>query len=331
MEHAFVRSSLLSFAVALGFVASLEAAAQAYPSRPVRLLVGNPAGGPADIIARTIGDAISPALGQPVLVENRPGGGAGGALAMNSVATAAPDGYTIGVGTSGPLGAGAVLNKLQYDVVKSFAPISMVSEGVFFLMAAPSLKVNSMVELLKVVKANPGRFNYGSDGIGSSPHLGFELFKLKAGGLFVVHIPYNGADQKTRSFLAGDTQLMLISPTAVLDSLTKEGRMKALAVTYDKRLPQYPEVPSMKEVGLPEVMLTSWFCVVGPAALPAEVVTRLNRELVAALAKPDVQARIRSAGQSVVRSSSPEELGSYIATVNRQWKEVVAKANIQIE
>jgi tripartite-type tricarboxylate transporter receptor subunit TctC len=309
---------------------SLFAAAQSYPVRPIRMLVGNPAGGPADLIARTIGDAMAGPFGQPVIVENRPGGGAGGALAMNGVATAPTDGYTIGLGTSGPLGAGAVLNKLQYDVVKSFTPVSMVSEGTFFLMVAPSLNVNTMAELLKYLKANPGKLNYGSDGIGSTPHLGFELFKLKS-GTFVVHIPYNGADQKTRSFLAGDTQIMIISMTAAMDSLIKEGRMKALAVTYERRLPEYPDVPAMKEVGLPDVLLTSWFCIVGPAGLPAEVTARLNREVAAALARPDAQARIKSAGQSIVRSSTPEELGAYIANQNRQWKEVVAKTGIKIE
>jgi tripartite-type tricarboxylate transporter receptor subunit TctC len=324
-----MRFPLIALSAALALI-SFDAAAQAFPARPIRMLVGNPAGGPADLIARTIGDAMSPALGQPVIVENRPGGGAGGALAMNGVATAAPDGYTIGLGTSGPLGAGAVLNKLQYDVVKSFTPISMVSEGTFFLMVAPSLKVNSMAELLKLVKANPGKFNYGSDGIGSTPHLGFELFKLKS-GTFVVHIPYNGADQKTRSFLAGDTQMMIISMTAAMDSLIKEGRMKPLAVTYERRLPEYKDVPTMKEVGLEGVELTSWFCIVGSAGLPAEITARLNREVAAALARPDAQARIQSAGQSIVRSSSPEELGAYIANQNRQWKEVVAKAKIQIE
>jgi tripartite-type tricarboxylate transporter receptor subunit TctC len=312
------------------FALGTSALAQQFPSRPVRMLVGNPAGGPADLIARTIGDAMSGPLGQPVIVENRPGGGAGGALAMNGVATAATDGYTIGLGTSGPLGAGAVLNKLQYDVIKSFTPVSMVSEGTFFLMVAPSLKVNNMAELLKYVKANPGKLNYGSDGIGSTPHLGFELFKLKS-GTFIVHIPYNGADQKTRSFLAGDTQIMIISMTAAMDALIKEGRMKPLAVTYERRLPEYPDVPAMKEVGLPEVLLTSWFCIVGPAGLPADVTARLNREVAAALARPEAQTRIKSAGQSVVRSSTPEELGAYIANQNRQWKEVVAKTGIKIE
>ena len=322
-----------NLAIALGALCAagaLDAAAQSYPARPVRMLVGNPAGGPADLITRTIGDAMAGPLGQPVIVENRPGGGAGGALAMNSVATAAPDGYTIGLGTSGPLGAGAVLNKLQYDVIKSFTPVSMVAEGTFYLMVAPSLNVNNMTELLKLVKANPGKFNYGSDGIGSTPHLGFELFKLKS-GTFIVHIPYNGADQKTRSFLAGDTQLMIISMTAAMDSLIKEGRMRPLAVTYERRLPEYPDVPAMKEVGLPDVLLTSWFCIVGPAGLPAEVTSRLNREVSAALARPEAQTRIKSAGQSVVRSSTPEELGAYIANQNRQWKEVVAKTGIKIE
>jgi tripartite-type tricarboxylate transporter receptor subunit TctC len=320
----------LSLVAAAALAVSVQAAAQSYPSKLVKIVVPTAPGNAADITARLVTERLAKRFGQPVIVENRPGGGAGGALAMNGVATAATDGYTIGLGTSGPLGAGAVLNKLQYDVIKSFTPVSMVSEGTFFLMVAPSLKVNNMAELLKYVKANPGKLNYGSDGIGSTPHLGFELFKLKS-GTFIVHIPYNGADQKTRSFLAGDTQIMIISMTAAMDALIKEGRMKPLAVTYERRLPEYPDVPAMKEVGLPEVLLTSWFCIVGPAGLPADVTARLNREVAAALARPEAQTRIKSAGQSVVRSSTPEELGAYIANQNRQWKEVVAKTGIKIE
>jgi tripartite-type tricarboxylate transporter receptor subunit TctC len=318
-------SALLLAALASG------AWAQAYPSRPIRLLVGNPAGGPADTIARVLADAMSPGLSEPIVVENRPGGGAGGALAMSGVANAPPDGYLIGLGTSGPLGTGAVLNRLPYDVLKSFTPITLVSEGLFFLIASPELGANNVAELVKVLAAHPGKYNYGSDGIGSTPHLGFELFKLKAGGLFVVHIPYNGSDQKIRSFLAGDTQLMMIPPGPAIDRYVKDGKMRAMAVIYGHRLPEYPNVPTLEESGIKGVNLTSWFCLVGPAGLNAEVVARLNREAAQALAKPQVQSRIMASGQTVVRASSPEELAAYMANANRQWKDVVARANIKVE
>jgi tripartite-type tricarboxylate transporter receptor subunit TctC len=311
-------------------VPCMEVAAQAYPNRPIRLINGSAPGGPQDLIARTIGEAIAPALGQPVVVESRPGGAGGGSLAMNAVAAATPDGYTLGLGNSGVLGVAPVVQKMEWDPVKSFTPITLVAEGPLFLFASPALGATTVAEVVALAKANPRKFNYGSAGVGTSTHMGFELLKIRAGGIEVVHVPYNGADAMRRSILAGDTQLMIIPPSATLMSLVKEGKLKALAVMQPKRYAENPEVPSIQEAGFPNVEITGWQALLAPAGLPREIQARLNREFVAVLSRAEVQARILTTAQTV-RTTTPEELSAFIAAVNRQWKEVVDKANIKVE
>ncbi len=306
------------------------ARAQSWPTKPIRLVIGNPAGSSADIVTRTLADALQGPLGQPIIVDNKPGGGTGGTIGMQAVFSAEPDGYTLGVGTSGPLGAGPALVKLSWDPPKDFTAVAQISEGTNFLGVAASLGVSTLPELIAKAKANPGKYSYGSDGVGSTTHLGFELFKIRAGNLDIVHIPYKGASEKYPALLAGDIQFFLNSPTKVIDEMIRDGKLKVVAVTAPERLADYPAVPTMAEAGLSGIDVRSWFGVVGPKGLPPAIVERLNREIVATLARPDVIARMKAAGQNA-RASSPQDFAKLMGDANRQWKEVVEKANIKVD
>jgi tripartite-type tricarboxylate transporter receptor subunit TctC len=283
----------------------------------------------SDFLSRLVADGISPALGQPVLVENRPGGGGGGNIMFNMLATSAPDGYTLGLGTSGMVVSPAV-SKLSWDPVKNFAPISLLAEGIFVLVASSAIGASNVAELIAAAKANPGKFNYASDSTGTSTHLGMELLKMRMGGIDIVHVPYKGAGEKAASLRAGDTHMTLNSLSPAILAMMKEGRLRAIVSLTPKRLPELPDVQTLQEAGISGVQLTSWFAVIGPAGLPAEVQQRLNREVVALLARPEVAERIAKGGNTP-RSSSPEELGTLIASTFRQWKEVAERANIRID
>ncbi len=319
---------LLAGLVGLGITGAT--AADGWPTKPILIVVGNPAGGPADTIARLVTGGMAKTLGQPFIVEARPGGGTGGTIAMNAVFSAAPDGYTIGLGTSGPLGAGPALVKLPWDPPKDFTAISQISEGTFLLGVSTSLGVDTVQELIAKVRVNPGRYNYGSDGIGSSTHLGFELFKIRAGGLDVVHIPYKGSSEKNASMLAGEIHLFLNSPSKVVDGMIADGKIKAVAVTSPRRLADLPNVPTMEEAGLPGVDARSWFGLVAPKGLPADIVERLNQAAVAALQQPEVIAGLKTLGQNA-HPGTPAELTQLMTDANRQWREVVEKANIKVD
>jgi tripartite-type tricarboxylate transporter receptor subunit TctC len=324
------KSASTALGAALATVFCIQAAAQTYPNRPIRLINASSVGGPQELIARVIAEGIAPALGQPVVVESRPGGAGGGQLGMNAVAAAAPDGYTLGLGNSSVLGVTPVVQKMEWDPIKSFTPITLVGEGPIFLYASPALGPNTVQELIAFAKANPRKLNFASNGVGGLLHLSVELLKLRAGGLDITHVPYNGTEAMRRALLVGDAHIMAVPPAAVLNSLVKEGKLKALAVLQAKRYPENPETPSILESGIANVEVTGWQALVAPASLPREIQTRLNREVVAALARPDAQARILTTAQTV-RTTTPEELGSFLVGVNRQWREVVEKAGIRVE
>jgi tripartite-type tricarboxylate transporter receptor subunit TctC len=318
--------------IAMGFVlgTATHAGAQAWPSKPIRLLVGQAAGGLSDQIGRSLGDAMSASLGQPILLENRPGGGAGGILATTLVSEAPPDGYTLGLGTSGPFGAGAVVNKVPWDPINGFSHISLISEAPLLLVSSSALPANTLTDVIKLIRANPGKYNYGSDGVGSTAHLALESLKLRE-KLFIVHIPYVTTVSRLQALLVSDVHFMLYNATAQTEALAKEGKLRILAVANPTRLSQFPSVPTTSEAGLPGFTAGSWFFVFGPRGLPRDILLRLNKEVATALQRPDVQKRIVAAGQLVVRSSTPEEMTAFIAAQNKQWKEVVEKTGIKAE
>jgi tripartite-type tricarboxylate transporter receptor subunit TctC len=308
------------------FSTALPAAAQSYPTKPIRLLLGFQ-GGAADAFLRVLGEGISPALGQPVVIETR--AGAGGALALNALAESTPDGYTIGMGNFGGLAVGPNLRKTPWDPVKSFSYVTLISDIPLALVAHPGIKAASVGELVSLAKAQPGKLNHGSDGVGSGTHLAFELFKLRAGGLDVVHIPQKGQPETMAGFKQGDLHTAFVSVGVAQALKQMDDRIRILAVSAPQRVAEFPEVPSMQQAGLPGVEVASWLCILGPAGMPADIVQRLNREMRAVLARPEVIAKLTNVGLPP-KSSTSEEMTSRVAREVALWREVIDKAKIKV-
>jgi tripartite-type tricarboxylate transporter receptor subunit TctC len=294
--------------------------AQAWPSKPIRLVVPIGAGGLGDLVARQVAEHAGKRLGQPIVVENRPG--AGGTIGSNVVATAAADGYTLLLGSIGTLAiAPSLYKKMPYDSDRAFAPVSLVAGGQFFLVANPSLPVGSAKELIDYAKARPGKLNYGSVGNGTALHLGMELMK-KLAGIDIVHVPYKSAPEMATALVAGDIQLGLSDVPSALPYL-RNGRMKALAATSRKRSALAPEVPTLVESGLTGFELVSWVGILAPAGTPADIVSRINDAIVKGLAEPAAQETLARIGASEVFASSPEAFASFLKAEREKWAPLV--------
>jgi tripartite-type tricarboxylate transporter receptor subunit TctC len=290
-----------------------------YPTKPVRFIVTFPPGGSSDLIARALAPVLSDRLRQQVLVENKPG--AGGNIGMDLVAKSAPDGYTMGLGAAGALAANVSLYpKMPYDPVKDFAPVSNVAFVPFFLIAHPSLPANNLRELVELASAKPGQLMLGYGGNGTAMHLSGELFKLMA-KIQLVNVPYKGSGPAAVDTVAGQLPLAIVDVASALAQV-KAGRLKALAVTSRSRVSAAPDVPTFAESGLPDYEATGWFGVVMPAGTPAEIVGRMNTELVAALKRQDIRERVLAAGAEA-SPSTPEEFGALIRAEIVKWGEVV--------
>src|SRR5260221_2955741 len=300
---------LASFAFGTG------AFAQAYPSKPIRLVVPFPAGESVDATARLVGQSWSAALGQQILVDNR--GGAGGPIGSEAVAKSAPDGYTLLWGNVGTLAIGPGMSpKLGYDVAKDFEPVSLVATLPFVLFASPVLPVNSAVELLAYARAHPGELNFGSTGVGSGLHLIGELFKSEA-GLQIVHVPYKGVAQALPEMMSGKVQIAFNTIPAFLPHV-RAGRLKALMITATERSSLLPDVPTTPEIGLPGVLGASWHAVVAPAGTPRAVVDQLNLTLVETIARPQMRSALIAQGARPV-GSSPEDLKTFLRAAANKW------------
>ena len=294
-------------------------AQQAYPTKSIRFIVTFPPGGSSDLIARALAPALSERLRQPVLVENRPG--AGGNIGMDLVAKSAPDGYTMGLGAAGALAANVSLYaKMPYDPLKDFAPVSNVAFVPFFLIAHPSLPANNLQELVALASAKPGQLMLGYGGNGTAMHLSGELFKLMA-KVQLVNVPYKGSGPAAVDTVSGQLPLAMVDVASAIAQV-KAGRLKALAVTSRTRVSAAPEVPTFAESGLPDYEATGWFGVVMPAGTPAEIVGRMNAELVTALKRQEIRERVLAAGAEA-SPSTPEEFGALIRTEIVKWGEVV--------
>ena len=307
---------------------SLGAVAQEYPSRRIEIIVPYTAGGSSDFVARTIAQKISGPLKQPVVVENRPGGNAHIGTAL--VAKAAPDGYTLllaGMTTHGS--APALYKKLSYDPIKDFAPISNAIDSPIAVVAHPSVPAGTLKELVAHAKANPGKLNYGSAGVGNTLHLAGEVFRSVTGA-DIVHVPYKGASQALGDLLGGRIQLMFDLPQTPLSNI-QAGKLKALAVTGNERLSILPNVPTAAEAGFPEYRFATWIGLVAPAGTPAPVVQRLHKEIVAALAEPDVKEAFAQRGMVVAPSESPEAYARFIRGEIERLGKVIRGADIQPE
>ena len=315
----------LPVAVAIGLLAAgaaiLPAAAADWPSRPIHLIVPFPAGSSPDLIARILADKLAPALGQPVIVENRPG--AGGNLGTGMVARAAPDGYTFGLSIPGPLAVNAVLyKKLDYDPFRDLAPVSLVAASPNLLVVDPKLNVDSVKDLVALAKSQPGKLNYGSVGNGSASHLTMELFK-EAAGLDIVHVPYPGSPQVNTAILNAQISAGFVVPATAMP-LVHAGRLKALAVTTSVRSIVLPEYPTLAELGYPQIVSTAWQGVVAPARTPKPIVDRLSRELVAILRGEDVREKmLRLYFQPI--GTAPQGLANLMRSEVERWGKVIRK------
>jgi tripartite-type tricarboxylate transporter receptor subunit TctC len=303
------------------------AAQQSYPTKQIRFIVTFPPGGSSDLIARALAPVLSDRLRQQVLVENRPG--AGGNIGMDIVAKAAPDGYTMGLGAAGALAANVSLYpKMPYDPVKDFAPVSNVAFVPFFLIANPSLPANNLQELVALASAKPGQLMLGYGGNGTAMHLSGELFKLMA-RIQLVNVPYKGSGPAAVDTVGGQLPLAMVDVASAIAQV-KAGRLKALAVTTKKRISAAPDVPTFAEQGLPDYEATGWFGVVMPAGTPAEIVGRMNAELVAALKRKEIIDRVTAAGAEP-SPSTPEEFGALIRSEIAKWGEVVKLSGAKVD
>ena len=322
-------AALLAAAALLMGVPSLAQAqtspAQDYPNRTVTLVVPYPAGGGLDALARMLGQKLAERLGKPVVIENRTG--AGTVIGAASVAKAAPDGYTIMLGTSTPFAITATLNKsLPYDPAKDFAPIALVSNAPFLLLVHPSQPVHSVADLIALAKAKPGQLSYGSAGPGSPQNLSFELLKTLT-GINIVHVPYRGDGPALTDLVAGHIPTMFGEPTPILP-LLKDGKVRALGVSSASRLPIAPDVPTIAEAGVPGFDLTSWQMIVAPAGTPQEIVDKLHVEVKKVLELPEVKAEFARTARITVDYPSVDDLQRFMRSEIVRLGKVVEHAGI---
>ena len=295
------------------------AAAQDYPSRPVRFVVPFAPGGSTDTLARTMSQKLSEYLGQQVVVDNRPG--ANGDIGMQIVARAAPDGYTVVLGYIANLGIGPSLyDKMPYDPVKDFAAITQVAAASNILVVHPSVPAKDFREFIAYTRANPKKVNFASAGVASVGHLTGELLNELA-GMDMVHVPYKGSGQAISDLVGGHVKVMISGMASTLPHV-KSGKLRALAVTGAKRTPAAPEVPTIAESGFPKFEATSWFGVLAPAKTPRPVIARLNADIVKTLQQPDVAQRLGAVGFEIV-SGTPEQFAAYIKSEIKKWEKVV--------
>ncbi len=301
-------------------------AAARYPDHPVRMLVGFTAGGPTDVIARIIAQKLSVSLGQQFYVDDRPG--AGSNIASAEAAKAAPDGYTITVVSTGFMVNMSLYANVPYDAVKDFAPITMIAYSPNVIVVNPSVPANSVKELIELIKANPGKYSFAGPGIGSTPHLSGELFKRRY-GLDIVHVPFPGAAQAVSSTIGGHTPIAFTALPPALANI-QDGKLRALAVLADRRSPEIPNVPTMREAGYPDQEVDTLTGVLAPMGTPKEIIDLLQREIAKAVAEPDVKEHLLKLGFEPV-ANKPEEFGARIKSEIVKWGNVVRDAHLRIE
>ena len=301
------------------------AQAQEWPQKPVRVVVPFGAGSSPDILARLLGDRLSAKLGQPFIVDTKPG--AGGNSGTDAVAKAQPDGYTFLLSVNAPLVYNTILYKnLPYDPFKDLAPVSLAASNPNVCAASPSMGVDSVKGWLDALRAQPGKFNFASSGNGSISHLGVELIKLKTQS-FAVHIPYAASGQAVTAMLQGDVHFACLPAVAVMPQV-KAGKLKALAITSEKRSPLLPDVPTLKESGLPDIQAAPWYAYMAPAGTPPAVVQRMSVALQAVLQEPDVKDKLRANYFDVI-GSTPAALGQFMQEERARWRPVIERAGLK--
>jgi tripartite-type tricarboxylate transporter receptor subunit TctC len=317
-----------AFAVALVMCSmGADALAQAYPSRPIRLVVGFSPGGAADVVARTIGEGLGRALGQPIIVENRPG--AGSSIAADNVAKSAPDGYSVLIASPAGISVNPALNpKLNYRP-SDLLPITKVSASPLLIVVNPATGITSVNELIAAAKKSPGKLNYATSGIGSAPHFGAVLFS-RITGIDMVHVPYKGGGQAVASVVAGDTQVTFATPPSVLP-MVRAGRLRVLAVTNLDRSPLMPEVPGMAEAGVPEFSIAFWYGFFVPAGTPPDIIKKLFEATHIAAQRPEFKATLAREGTEVALSRSPEDFAAFLNEDAKFWVRLVKESGATVE
>jgi tripartite-type tricarboxylate transporter receptor subunit TctC len=310
---------VLSVIVAIGLIAGAAgvARAQSYPDRPIKLVVPFPAGGATDTTARLVAQRLQAALGQPVVIENQ--GGAGGTIGSRQVARAAPDGYTLLMGSIGTFGSQPLLYRLDYDPHKAFAPVATLVVDTLVLVAGPSLRVKTIDELVQYAKANPGKLNYGN-AIGIGPHLVAELFKIRS-GTNIIHIPYRGGGPMIADLIAGQID-MTVNGKSVLLPHIRAGKLRALAVSGAQRSPELPDVPTLVEAGYLDAPYDAMFGIVTPTGTPAEVIDKLNVAINEGLRSPEMRASFGQLGIEPM-VTTPQEFAALIGQEVPKWAEIV--------
>jgi tripartite-type tricarboxylate transporter receptor subunit TctC len=301
--------------------------AQEYPSKPIRVVITFPAGGPTDVIVRTIGQKLTEKWGPPIVIDNR--GGAGGIVGTEIVAHAAPDGYTLLTGTAGGMTINPALqSRLPYDPFRDFAPVGMLVINPQILVAHPSIAAKTVKELVALARAKPGQLNFASAGTGTATHLGLELLKLET-GIDVVHVPYKGGAPALTDLIGGQVHMLFVSIPSVLPHV-RAGRLRAIAVSSAKRSASAPDVPTVAESGYPSFEYSNWNAFFAPAKTPPAIVRKLNAEVGKILADPEVQQRLTTQGADPA-PGTPESLARYMREDHERWKKVIKSAGIKPE
>ena len=313
---------------ALSFAASAQGtAAPAWPGKPLRIVIPYGPGSSPDVLARLLGERLTARLGQAVLVENR--AGAGGNVGTGYAARAAADGYTFVLSTNGPLVNNTVLyEKLPYDPFKDLAPVMLVGGQANVCAVRSDAGIDSMKGLVDAMRRTPGGFNFSSIGVGSLSHLGVELLKVRT-GTYAVHIPYPSSPAAVTALLQGDVQFTCVPAVAVMPQV-RAGRLKALAVSTAQRSPQMPDVPTMKESGVPDVESVAWMAMLAPAGTPADILARMNRELTAILQLPDVRARLQAVYMEPIGGTA-EQLAQFMQDELRTWAPIIRRSGATVQ
>ena len=302
------------------------AVAQDFPNKQIRLIVPFPPGGPNDIIARVVGQRMSEILKQPLVIDNR--GGQGGVLGTDMVAKATPDGYTIGIVSASSLVISPTMDKVAYDVHKDFAPVTLVTTVPEMLVVATNVPAKNMAELVALAKAQPGKLNFASAGIGGLPHLAGELFKLTA-KIDIVHVPYRGAAPAINDLLGQQVQMTFLDLPVILPQI-KAGLLRPIALGAPERAPTAPDVPTTAEVGMPDLLIENWYGMIAPAGTPQKIVATLNRAANEAMNDPSVKSKLADQGLTVA-GDTPEQFRGFIEAEIKKWASVIKDAGVPIE
>lgn len=317
---------MMTVLLALGTIGAASAAETAYPTRPIRFICPYAPGGAADIFSRTIGQKLTEALGQTIVVDNR--AGANGGIGTELVAKAPADGYTLLMGNAGPMTVNPNLYlKLQYDPIKDFAPITQGTSYMYVLVVQPAAPVKSLPDFIKLLQSKPGQMTYGSTGIGGGNHLAGELFGLVT-HTKSIHVPYTGSALALAALLSGQINYMFDTVITAVPQL-RSGKLRAIGVTDAKRASALPDVPTLQELGLKDFKLTQWQAVVAPAGTPRPIIERLNREVVKALKMPDVIDRLATQGGNELVGNTPEEFAQVIRQDLALYSKIVKAAGIK--